>query len=81
MGRRKLPEDPRRKKQVSTFLKRYGRQGYQQAGSIGGRDSPTKFTSESASRASKIGWEKRRARQALEKENETNERQSTNQEE
>lgn len=69
MGRRKLPTDPRRKKQVSTFVSRYGRGGYAQAGSLGGKKSPTKFTSETASAAAKKGWEKRRAAQQLEKEN------------
>lgn len=69
MGRKKLPTDPRRKKQVSTFVSRYGRGGYQQAGSLGGKASPTKFTSETASAAAKKGWEKRRAAQQLEKEN------------
>lgn len=74
MGRKKLPEDPRRKKQVSTFIKRYGRAGYQQAGRKGNENSPTKFTSESGSRAAKIGWEKRRA-EALRKENDHGENQ------
>lgn len=60
MGRKKLPTNPRRKKQVSTFVKRYGRQGYQQAGSMGGKKSPTKFNSETASAAAKKLWEKRR---------------------
>lgn len=69
MGRKKLPTDPRRKQQVKTFIGRYGRGGYQQAGSIGGKKSPTKFTSETASAAAKRGWEKRRAAQQLEKEN------------
>ncbi len=68
MGRKKLPEDPRRKQQVKTFIGRYGRGGYQQAGSLGGKKSPTKFTSETASAAAKKGWEKRRAK-AAEKEN------------
>lgn len=63
-GRKKYPENPRRYKQVSTFMKRYGRQGYQQAGSLGGKKSPTKFTSETASRAAKLGWEKRHKRAA-----------------
>lgn len=80
MGRKKLPEDPRRKQQVKTFVSRYGRAGYQQAGSMGGKNSPTKFTSETASAAAKRGWEKRRAN-ALRKENGTDENgQSTNQE-
>lgn len=61
MGRKKLPTDRRRRKQVSTFMKRYGRDGYRQAGSLGGKKSPTRFNSETASRASKLGWEKRRA--------------------
>jgi hypothetical protein len=64
MGRRKLPTDPRRKQQVKTFMKKYGRQGYAQAGSLGGRKSPTKFNSETASKAAAVGWEKRRARAA-----------------
>jgi len=68
MGRKKLPEDPRRKKQVSTFLKRYGRDGYAVAGSLGGKNSPTRFTSKTASEAARKGWEKRRAK-AAEKEN------------
>ena len=67
MGRKKLPNDPRRKQQVKTFIGRYGRGGYQQAGSIGGKKSPTKFTSETASAPAKKGWEKRRAN--AEKEN------------
>ena len=64
MGRKKLPKDLRRKKQVSTFLKRYGREGYSQAGSLGGKKSPTRFTSENASAIAKAGWEKRRQRAA-----------------
>ena len=73
MGRKKLPNDPRRKKQVSTFIKRYGRQGYQQAGSIGGKKSPTRFNSESAAAAARRGHELRRQRQAAEKANSENE--------
>lgn len=69
MGRRKLPDNPRRKQQVKTFIGRYGRSGYAHAGSLGGKKSPTKFTSETASAAAKKGWEKRRAAQQLEKEN------------
>lgn len=71
-GRLKLPEDPRRKEQVKTFLKRYGRQGYAYAGSEGGKKSPTKFTSQTASKAALIGWEKRRARAAQAAEMEKN---------
>lgn len=66
MGRKKLPKEKRYKEQVKTFVSRYGREGYALAGSEGGKKSPTKFTSETASRASKISWEKRRARQAAE---------------
>jgi len=61
---KKLPEDPRRKKQVSTFLKRYGRSGYQQAGRKGSEHSPTKFDSERGRQAAIISWEKRRAKAA-----------------
>ena len=60
------------KQQVKTYLTRHGREGYQQAGSAGGKNSPTKFNSETASLASKKSWEVRRAR-ALERENEKNE--------
>lgn len=79
MGRKKLPNDPRRKKQVSTFVSRYGRQGYAHAGSMGGKNSPTKFTSKTASEAAKKGWEKRRAAQAAEKENGNDQGNTTNQ--
>ncbi len=68
MGRKKLPNNPQRKKQVKTFLERYGRQGYAIAGSAGGKNSPTRFTSETASAAAKKSWETRRAK-AAEKEN------------
>lgn len=67
MGRRKLPEDPRRKQQVSTFLKRYGRQGYRHAGSLGGKKSPSKFSSETASKAIKARWDKKRAQELAER--------------
>ena len=78
MGRRKLPTDPRRKQQVKTFMGRYGRQGYSQAGSLGGKVSPTRFTSETASAAAKKGWEKRRAK-AAEKETDNENGQQANQ--
>lgn len=57
------------KRQVKTYLERHGRAGYQQAGSEGGKNSPTKFNSETASIASRKSWEVRRAK-ALESENE-----------
>lgn len=73
-GRLKLPEDPRRKQQVKTFVEKYGRQGYQQAGSLGGKKSPTRFNSESARRANLIGQQrKRERREAAEREKNGNE--------
>lgn len=62
---RKLPKDLRRRKQVQTFLSKYGRDGYARAGSKGGGPhSPGSFTSESARRAVQIAWANRRARAA-----------------
>ncbi len=74
MGRRKALKDPRRERQVSTFLSRYGKQGYAKAGSRGGKRSPTKFTSSNASEMAKRSWEKRRQREAaIERKNEHHE--------
>lgn len=67
MSKFKLPKDPRRKKQVETYLTKHGREGYAKAGAKGGgKNSPGSFTSESASRAASIGWANRRARAAEE---------------
>lgn len=74
-GKLKLPVVRRYRKQVKTFVGRYGRQGYQLAGARGGgKNSPGSFTSDQARQASLISWEKRRARQAAaEKEKNGNE--------
>lgn len=56
--------DARRTRQRLTFLNKHGRDGYRKAGSKGGQNSPTKFTSESARQASLKSWETRRARAA-----------------
>ena len=42
----KLPKDPQRRKQVSTYVTNNGRDAYKTAGSKGGRNSPTRWTSE-----------------------------------
>lgn len=65
---KKLPEDPRRKQQVKTFVAKYGRKKYRQAGAKGGSITPTQFNSETGRRAVAIREAKRRAaREAEEK--------------
>lgn len=55
-------ENPRYERQRLTFLNKHGRKGYKLAASKGGKNSPTKFTSETARAASLKSWETRRAR-------------------
>lgn len=79
MGRKKLPDDPRRKQQVQTFMKRHGREKYQEIGSRNGRPTKGSFTSETARAASLKYWADRRAAQAAaesEKTDESNQNES-----
>lgn len=81
-NRYKLPEDPRRRKQVKTFIKRYGREGYKTVAGRKGKPSPASFDSERGRRAALKMHALRRIREAeaLEREKQENERQSTDQE-
>lgn len=67
------PLDERRTKQRHSYLHKNGRAGYKAAGSKGGLNSPTKFTSETARAASLKSWETRRARQAAAEKEKQNE--------
>jgi hypothetical protein len=56
----RLPDGKSNRKRVKTFIARYGRQGYQNAGKLGGEISPTRFTSETARQAGLRSQAKRR---------------------
>lgn len=66
---RKLPKNPKARKQVKTYLAKHGREGYRKAGKMGGgANSPGSFNSESARRASLIYWARRREQENNNKE-------------
>lgn len=60
----KLPDDPRRRKQVKTFVQRYGREGYSRVAGRKGKPSPASFNSATGREAALRSWEVRRARAA-----------------
>lgn len=68
MGRYKLPDDPRRRKQVKTFIGKHGREKYSEIGRRNGKPTPASFDSERGRAAANRMWEKRRAAQAAESE-------------
>ncbi len=60
----KLPEDPRYRKQVKTFVQRHGRDGYSKVAGRKGRPSPASFNSETGRLAAIRSHEVRRERAA-----------------
>lgn len=63
--RYKLPEDPKARKQVKTYMERHGRNAYKDAGRKGGGpNSPGSFTSERARLAGIKSGEARAAKRA-----------------
>lgn len=69
MGSITPPVDPRRRKQVRSYLKKHGRRGYVEAGRKGGGpNSPGSFTSDKARLAAEKRWQLHRERIAKETE-------------
>lgn len=52
-----------RKRQVATTRLRHGKEFYKEIGSVGGKASPNKYTSESGKLAAKKRWELYRQKQ------------------
>lgn len=64
-----MPNDDR-ERQVATTKATYGDDHYSIIGSKGGKNSPTKYTSDSGKRAAEIRWTKYRQDKLNEKERE-----------
>lgn len=58
-----MAKDARGRQQVATRIANHGKDTYTEMARKGGKNSPTKFTSESASAAAKARWEKYREQQ------------------